>query len=88
MRFKVFRLRAPSTLEPQISGAVVVVISLFAWRLFENPVIIPVVLVGISAVLRHLRAVPLHRIITVNNRSARVVVGNSQLYIKNSAPHY
>ena len=46
-RFEVFRLRATSSLEPQISKAVVVVISLFAWRLLENPVIIPVVLVGI-----------------------------------------
>ena len=85
-RFKVFRLRSPSALEPQISGAVVVVISLLCRRLLENPVIIPVILVGISAVLRHLRAVPLHGVITVNNRSARIVVGNSQLYIKNSAP--
>ena len=46
MRLEVFRLRAPSTLEPQISQAVVVVISLFCRRLFENPVIIPVIFVG------------------------------------------
>ena len=47
MRLEVFRLRSPSALEPQISGAVVVVISLFCRRLLENPVIISVVLVGI-----------------------------------------
>ena len=46
-RFKVFRPRSPSALEPQISRAVVAVISLFCRRLFENPVIISVVLVGI-----------------------------------------
>ena len=46
MRLEVFRLRAPSTLEPQISGAVVVVISLFCRRLLENPVIVPVIFVG------------------------------------------
>ena len=47
MRLEVFRLRATSALKPQVPRAVVVVISLFAWRLFENPVIISVVLVGI-----------------------------------------
>ena len=46
-RFKVFRLRSHPALEPQVSRAVVALISLFCRRLLENPVIISVVLVGI-----------------------------------------
>ncbi len=44
---KVFYLSATSSLEPQVSGAVVAVISLLCRRLLENPVIISVVLEGI-----------------------------------------
>ena len=46
-RLEVFRLRSPPALEPQVSGAVVVVISLFCRRLLENPVIISVILAGV-----------------------------------------